>query len=119
MRNVHAAFLTDKTEQKTKPHGGRTLFQKKDIIYSETLGVCIVDSIVNLSDSRKDTYSYYLLRSIFDKTKKAYIPVENHSVKLRELITSEEAQTLKNGEGFDQLSQIAKDEITYVLAKKS
>ena len=94
------------------------MFQKKDIIYSETLGVCTVDDIVKLSDSRKDTYSYYLLRSLFDKTKKAYIPVENHSVKLRELISLEEAQTLKNSEDFDQCGQTTKDEVTYVLDKK-
>ncbi|MDE7268804.1 MAG: hypothetical protein K2N89_15205, partial [Lachnospiraceae bacterium] len=74
--------------------------------------------IVKLSDSRKDTYSYYLLRSLFDKTKKAYIPVENHSVKLRELISLEEAQALKNSNNFDQFSQITKDEVTYVLDKK-
>lgn len=96
---------------------GFTLFQKKDIIYSETIGVCIVDDIVKLADSRKDTYSYYLLRSAFDKTKKAYIPVENHSVMLRELITKEEAQELKNSETFDEYSQTIKDEVTYVLSK--
>jgi len=95
------------------------LFQKKDTIYSETLGVCTVDDIVKLSDSKKDTYSYYLLRSVFDKTKKAYIPVENHSVKLRELITPKEAQERKSSGNFDQLSQIAKDEADYVLSKKN
>ena len=63
------------------------MFQKKDVIYSETIGVCIVEDIVKLADNRKDTYSYYLLRSAFDKTKKAYIPVENHTVRLRALIT--------------------------------
>ena len=94
------------------------MFQKKDIIYSETLGVCTVDDIVKLSDSRKDTYNYYLLRSLLDKAKKAYIPVENHSVKLRELISLEEAQVLKDSDDFDQYSQIAKDEVTYVLGKK-
>lgn len=93
------------------------MFQKKDIIYSETLGVCAVDDIVKLSDSRKDIYSYYLLRSVFDKTKKAYIPVENHSVRLRELITAKEAEALKNSGQFDQFNQKAKDEITYILAK--
>ncbi len=55
------------------------MFQKKEVIYSETIGVCVVDDIVKLADSRKDTYNYYLLRSVFDKTKKAYIPVENHT----------------------------------------
>lgn len=94
------------------------MFQKKDIIYSETLGVCTVDDIVKLSDSRKDTYNYYLLRSLFDKTKKAYIPVENHSVKLRELITLEEAQARKNSEDFDRFSKAEKDEVAYILAKK-
>lgn len=91
------------------------MFQKKDIIFSETIGVCVVDDIVKLADSRKDTYSYYLLRSVFDKTKKAYIPVENHSVKLRALITAEEAQAAKDAEGFDQLSQTIRNEINYVL----
>lgn len=93
------------------------MFQKKDIIYSETLGVCTVDDIVKLADNRKDTYNYYLLRPIFDKTKKAYIPVENHSVKLRELITPEEAQTVKNSADFDQCNQMVKNEVAYVLAK--
>lgn len=94
------------------------MFQKKDIIYSETLGVCAVDDIVKLSDNRKDTYNYYLLRSIFDKSKKAYIPVENHSVKLRELISAEEAQIRKNSEDFDHFSQSVKNEIAYVLSRK-
>lgn len=93
------------------------MFQKKDIIYSETLGVCSVDDIIKLSDNRKDTYNYYLLRSLFDKTKKAYIPVENHSVKLRELITAEEAHALKNRADFDDFSQTEKDEIAYILAR--
>lgn len=96
---------------------GFTLFQKKDIIYSETIGVCIVDDILKLADSRKDTYSYYLLRSAFNKSKKAYIPVENHSVRLRGLITKEEAQELKSSEAFDEYSQTLKDEVTYVLGK--
>ena len=94
------------------------MFQKKDIIYSETLGVCTVEDIVKLSDNRKDTYNYYLLRSLFDKTRKAYIPVESHSVRLRELISTEEAETLKNSEDFEQYSQIVKNEISYILAQK-
>ncbi len=95
------------------------MFQKKDVIYSETIGVCIVEDIVKLADNRKDTYSYYLLRSAFDKTKKAYIPVENHTVKLRTLISREEAQALKNSEKFDQFSQTIKDEAHYVLQNQA
>lgn len=91
------------------------MFQKKDVIYSETLGVCTVDDIVKLADSKKDTYSYYLLRSAFDRTKKAYIPVENHSVKLRELITKEEAQARKDSGDFEKCNELIKNEVAYVL----
>ena len=38
--------------------GGISLFQKKEIIYSETIGVCVVDDIVKLADNKKDTYNY-------------------------------------------------------------
>ena len=93
------------------------MFQKKDVIYSETIGVCIVEDIVKLADNRKDTYSYYLLRSAFDKTKKAYIPVENHTVRLRALITEEEAREIKDSDLCYQCSQIARNEVLYVLQK--
>ena len=29
------------------------MFQKKDIIYSETIGVCVVDDIVKLADNKR------------------------------------------------------------------
>lgn len=93
------------------------MFQKKEVIYSETLGVCIVDDIVKLADARKDTYNYYLLRSVFDKTKKAYIPVEHHTVQLRNLITLQEAQALQNEEGYDGKSDQIKREAAYVIAQ--
>ncbi|MBO5144349.1 MAG: CarD-like/TRCF domain protein [Lachnospiraceae bacterium] len=93
------------------------MFQKKEIIYSETLGVCTVDDIVKLADSRKDTYYYYLLRSVFDKNKKAYIPVENHSVQLRNLITRQEAFRLHEDEKFNEQSAQIKGEVQYVIEK--
>ena len=93
------------------------MFQKKEIIYSETLGVCSVDDIVKLADNKKDTYYYYLLRSVYDKSKKAYIPVENHSVQLRELITKEEALCLQMEEDFDKKSEQIKGEVRYVIEK--
>lgn len=74
-----------------------------------------MDDIVKLADSRKDTYNYYLLRSVYDKTKKAYIPVENHSVQLRNLITPGEAQTLQAQEDFNEKSEQEKGEIRYVI----
>lgn len=75
------------------------MFEKKQIIYSETQGVCRVDNIVSLSASRGETgVPYYVLSSVFDKSKVSYIPVDNHQVKLRELFTREEAQELLNNE---------------------
>jgi hypothetical protein len=91
------------------------LFQKKEIIFSETLGVCTVDDIVKLSDNRKETYNYYLLKSVFDKSKKAYIPVDNHSVQLRNLITYDEAKALFEDENFKNQKDTIKGEIKYIL----
>lgn len=79
------------------------------------MGVCQVDDIVKLSDNRKDTYNYYLLRSVFDRTKKAYIPVENHAVQLRGLMTREEALETQKMEGFEEKSELEKGEVRYVL----
>lgn len=102
-----------------KHHGGIVLFQKKEVIYSETIGVCVVDDIVKLADSRKDTYNYYLLRSVFDRTKKAYIPVENHTVQLRNLITPQEALALQNESSYGEKSGQEKREIAYVIEKSA
>ncbi|MDE7416452.1 MAG: CarD-like/TRCF domain protein [Lachnospiraceae bacterium] len=93
------------------------MFQKKEVIYSETIGVCIVDDIVKLADNKKDTYNYYLLRSVYDKTKKAYIPVENHTVQLRSLITLQEALTLRDAEHYDEKSEQEKGEVVYVTER--
>lgn len=93
------------------------MFQKKEVIYSETIGVCIVDDIVRLADNKKDTYNYYLLRSVFDKTKKAYIPVENHTVQLRGLITLEEALALRDASDPSEKKEQERKEAEYVIAK--
>lgn len=93
------------------------MFQKKEVIYSETIGVCIVDDIVKLADNKKDTYNYYLLRSVTDRTKKAYIPVENHSVHLRNLITLQEALALRSEEDYEERSEQVKGEAAYVIGK--
>jgi hypothetical protein len=98
--------------------GGKKLFQKKEVIYSENIGVCVVDDIVKLSDSRKESYNYYLLRSVYDKSKKAYIPVENHSVQLRNLITYDEAKALFYEEDFKEQSELIKGEVHYILKKE-
>lgn len=95
------------------------MFQKKEVIYSETIGVCIVDDIVKLSDNRKDTYNYYLLRSVYDKTRKSYIPVENHTVQLRSLITLKDALELQDDDSFNAQSEQVKGEVRYVIEKNT
>ena len=70
------------------------MFQKKDYIYSETMGVCLVADITNLAAKKAAAVSYYVLKSVYQKDKVAYIPVENHTVELRELITPEQAREI-------------------------
>lgn len=94
------------------------MFEKKQLIYSETQGVCRVENIVSLSATRRQRkVLYYVLRSVFDKSEVSYIPVENHQVKLRELFTEEEALALEKTE------ELARDEnlkraVAYVLGKE-
>ena len=71
------------------------MFQKKDYIYSESMGVCLVADVTNLAPKKGTAVSYYVLKSVYQKDKVAYIPVENHTVELRELITEEQARELK------------------------
>jgi len=97
------------------------MFQKKDIIFSETLGVCRVEDITKLSLNKGETSTpYYFLRSIYEKEKIAYIPVEHHEVLLRELISRENAEELQEQmkKGEQKLSDLAIQEITYVLEKE-
>ena len=43
------------------------MFQKKQIIYSESLGACVVDNIVSLAASKGGkTIPYYLLKPLFE-----------------------------------------------------
>lgn len=71
------------------------MFQKKQKIYSETQGVCIVENIVQLPTKKNEKVSYYVLKSLFQPSNIAYIPVENHKVALRELFSVEEAKELQ------------------------
>nr|MBQ8251891.1 CarD family transcriptional regulator [Lachnospiraceae bacterium] len=68
------------------------MFQKKEYIYSETMGVCRVDDVTNLAPKKGNAVAYYVLRSVYQKEKVAYIPVDHHSVELRELIAPEQAK---------------------------
>ena len=71
------------------------MFQKKDYIFSDSIGPCVVEDIVKLAAQKNVTpVSYYVLRSVVDKKKISYIPVENHKSLLRPLVTLEEAQKI-------------------------
>lgn len=91
------------------------MFQKKDIIYSETMGVCQVVDVTKLSTGRNEPIMYYVLRDMFGERKNSYIPVENHKVVLRELLTRDEAN--EKNKNPEKLSEIEKKEIEYVLEK--
>lgn len=66
-------------------------FEKKDIIFSASIGLCVVSDVVKLSADKSTPIPYYVLKSYYDKSKVAYIPVENHKVELRTLISEAEA----------------------------
>ena len=68
------------------------MFEKKTYLYSENMGVCFVEDVTKLVTARKKEVPYYVLRSVYRKDKTAYIPVEGHTVELRELMTPEEAE---------------------------
>jgi len=95
----------------------RIMFQKKQIIYSETQGVCIVDNIVQLPATKGETLPYYVLKSVFDTSKVSYIPVNNHQVVLREIFTEDEARELKKNPELEK-NEILKAAVEYVLQQK-
>ena len=90
------------------------MFQKKQKIYSETQGVCIVDNIVQLPAGKGETLPYYVLKSVFDSSKVSYIPVNNHQVNLRELFTVEEARELLKNPELNK-NELLKAAVDYVL----
>ena len=92
------------------------MFQKKQKIYSETQGVCIVENIVQLPAGKGETLPYYVLKSISDE-KTSYIPVNNHQVSLRELFTEEEARELLKNPELEKNEQL-KAAVNYVLQSK-
>ena len=92
------------------------MFQKKQQIYSETQGVCIVENIVQVPAGKGVTLPYYVLKSVFDG-KTSYIPVNNHQVNLRELFTEEEARALLQSPELEKNEQL-KAAVEYVLQSK-
>ena len=89
------------------------MFQKKQIIYSETLGVCVVDNIVSLAASKREkAVPYYVLKPVFED-KVSYIPVEHHRVVLRDMFTREEALKLKELSSIRMISTLGRQLTMY------
>lgn len=101
----------------------KSAYSKKDIIYSSTMGLCIVSDITKLSaDKNMTPMPYYVLKSYYDKTHVAYIPVEKHEVELRPLIDEETAlaeceelkEAYKTDDGYVP-DELRVGEIAYVM----
>lgn len=93
------------------------MFQKKQYIYSETQGACVVDNIVQLPAGKGATVPYYILKSVFDSGKVSYIPVENHKVVLRELFSKEEALAMQKDPELEK-DEKRKAAVEFVLQKE-
>lgn len=93
------------------------MFQKKDMIYSETLGVCRVDDITKLVNAQGQGGMYYVLKAKYEKNKVSYIPVEQHKVILRNLISEEEASEIM-GQDYNKEDPLLCGELAFVLGKE-
>lgn len=91
------------------------MFQKKDYIFSDSIGVCRVDDVTKISMKAGESPLYYVLRSHYDKEKVCYIPVEGHQVTLRELRSKEELLALLAQTEAGALSAFEQGEAAYVL----
>ncbi len=113
--DIETVELTVNTDYKET-----TEFEKNEYIYSETLGVCKVSDIPKLSVNRRVTKSmdYYKLRPVSETGKRAYIPVKDHKMEMRKLISLEEAVNIKsNEEEYKALSELRKGEVDFVIER--
>lgn len=91
------------------------ILKKNEIVFSDSLGVCQVTEVSNLTTKKGDSLLYYRLQSVFNKDKFSYIPAHGHQMKLRDIISVDDAERMKSGEDFSKLSAIEQQEIEYVL----
>ena len=95
------------------------MFQKNQYIYSETLGVCHVDDITQLSAGRENPVAYYVLTPVFAKEGTSYIPVEDHQVALYDMFTEEEARAMEADPNLNlDKNPMLKDAIDFVLRNR-
>lgn len=77
--------------EEIKNNDQNPIFRKKEFVFAETLGVCKVEEVTNLTSKDGKATQYYGLRSMEHATTTAYFPVEGHEVKIRPLISKEDA----------------------------
>lgn len=94
------------------------ILKKNEIVFSDTLGVCQVAEVSNLTTKKGDSLLYYRLQSVFNKDKFSYIPAHGHQMKLRDIISVDYAEKMKSNEGFLKLSANEQQEIEYVLSNE-
>ena len=94
------------------------ILKKNEIVFSDTLGVCQVTEVSNLSTKKGDSLLYYRLQSVYNKDKFSYIPAHGHQMKLRDVISADDAEKMKSSEGLLKLSVIEQQEIEYVLSNQ-
>lgn len=70
------------------------MFEKKEHIVSSSFGVCMVEKITKLVVGREQQMEYYVLQSVWDRTKKSYIPVEHHETVLRKPMDESQASEI-------------------------
>jgi hypothetical protein len=92
------------------------MYQKKEFLFSEALGVCRVEDVVKLTRDKGESILYYELRSVENRSKVSYIPVDHHEVVLRDLIDKEKAESIKEDRNFKNLSPLNKYEVEFVLS---
>lgn len=92
------------------------MFQKKELVFSGSLGICVVQKIVKLTAEKNNTDGvlYYVLRALTGEGKISYIPVEHHQVMLRSALSEEEAVKRILTAGVLTPQEI--EEIAYVLS---
>lgn len=94
------------------------ILKKNEIVFSDTLGVCQVAEVSNLTTKKGDSLLYYRLQSVFNKDKFSYIPAHGHQMKLRDIISVGDAKEIKAKEIFAKLPLLEQQEIEYVLSNQ-
>ena len=94
------------------------ILKKNEIVFSDSLGVCQVTEVSNLTTKKGDSLLYYRLQSVFNKDKFSYIPAHGHQMKLRDIISVDDAEKMKSSEGLLKLSVIEQQEIEYILSNQ-